>query len=81
MEKVLFLLAKSIQEAEEPEGNFAAKSDFDVTLYDKTVRNVLYLIEVLAFAADFKEKVLKPSFLIVLVVLKPLHYIIFRFFW
>ena len=44
-----------IQESEEPEGDFVAKSDFNVTLYDKTVWNVLYLVEALAFATDFKE--------------------------
>ena len=45
----------SVKHAEEPEGDFVAKSDFNVTLYDKTVWNVLYLVEALAFATDFKE--------------------------
>ena len=47
--------AASIEEAEEPQGDFVAEAELDVVGSDESVRDIADLGEALASAADFKE--------------------------
>ena len=56
VQAIRWLENDSVEESEQPKGNLVAHADFNVVIHHITVRQVLDLLELLAFPTDFKDE-------------------------